>query len=546
MTLNRTEGILSDSEIRSFEGFQAADRTFFLTGYHLKLVRRWRRESPGSATEPELTVVISGLGISDTDKVRVVGADHVSSEFDLCIRSDHASLNEWHEIGRLSALAAGDGDSPERKRRELQSEILLKAPPTAVLLFNGAWSLECRIPDEVLEQFSKDMTAGEVDTVDIGVNWVCGLIENPYGHFGQLLQNLFTRATWGVFTIAGETSPEPLWGHISVFEWKPGSKPIGRKPPEADNLGSVCDVWLKAFEETSKESGEIWRTRIKSPLHQLAKQATEWCRHEHGSLSAGYLGSTLNYALEFLHRLDEALHQQDGPFAKEKSILWQHRDIGSTIKTTSASQRESFIDSTEIRMVVERYLANAWLNNDYLDWVLVDALSSATIIATTEAWRRQRDGMAYILADGVRWKIWMWKAILRPLGWFIAWGLPAILCYFIAQRSLTSAIIIGAVWYGLGLVGVILNLWSRAYILITTGQPAGRRFGRLVDEMARAYVWLAGPVMHINSVRRAFDQAAERGVFWDQQIFYLLDRVAKDNPKLWTNSPGYISPLHWI
>jgi hypothetical protein len=538
---------LTDSETKTFEGFQTADRTFFLTGYNLKLIRRWRGGSPGSAAEPEFSIVISGIGISDTDKVRVVGADHVSSEFVLRIRSDRASLNEWQEIGRLSVLGSSENDSPQRKLRELQFEMLGKAPPTATLFFttkttehggNDSWSLECAIPDGVLEQLWRDITAGEVDTVNIGINWVCGLIENSYGHFGQLLQNLFTRATWGMFTIAGETSPEPLRGHISVFEWKPGSKPTGRKPPEADNLSRVSDEWLKAFEERSKESDEIWRTRIKALLHQLAKQATEWCRHEHGSLSAEHLEGTLNHTLKFLQRVDGALHQQDGPFSKEKYLLWQHRDIASVNNTTSSSQRESFIDLIEMCIVVEQYLSNAWLHNSYLDWALVDALSSATIISVTEAWRRQRDGMAYILADGVRWKIWMWKSILRPLGWFMAWGLPAVVCYFIAQRSLASAIVTGAIWYGIGLVGVILKLWSRASILIMTGQPAGRRFARLVDEMARAYGWLAGPVLHINSVRRAFDQAAERGVVWDHQIFYLLDRVAKDEPKFWTNSLG--------
>jgi hypothetical protein len=125
------------------------------------------------------------------------------------------------------------------------------------------------------------------------------------------------------------------------------------------------------------------------------------------------------------------------------------------------------------------------------------------------------------------------------MAWLIGWGLPAVVCYFIAQRSIPTAIATGAIWYGLNVLGLILRMWSKAFLLFTTGKTAGRRFTHLFDEMGRAYGWLSGPVMHVDSVRRAFDRAAERGVIWDQQIFYILDRLANQKPQLWGNWPGY-------
>jgi hypothetical protein len=83
---------------------------------------------------------------------------------------------------------------------------------------------------------------------------------------------------------------------------------------------------------------------------------------------------------------------------------------------------------------------------------------------------------------------------------------------------------------------LVLWLWSKLSHLFT-GKPQTRlqQTTQLLGEMENAYKWLAGPVLHVGTIRTAFERAAERGVIWDQQIFYILDRLAQQNPQIWDN-----------
>jgi hypothetical protein len=65
---------------------------------------------------------------------------------------------------------------------------------------------------------------------------------------------------------------------------------------------------------------------------------------------------------------------------------------------------------------------------------------------------------------------------------------------------------------------------------------------QLLDEMGRTYDLLAGPVMHVDKVRSAFERAMEKGVLWDQEVFYILDRLAKQSPEVWMNYAPYSRP----
>jgi hypothetical protein len=90
---------------------------------------------------------------------------------------------------------------------------------------------------------------------------------------------------------------------------------------------------------------------------------------------------------------------------------------------------------------------------------------------------------------------------------------------------------LGALWYGL----IILVLLRKAYASLS-GKTRPGRVRQLLDEMGRAYYWLAGPVMHVDKVRSAFERATEKGVLWDQEVFYILDRLAKQSPEeVWSN-----------
>ncbi len=132
-----------------------------------------------------------------------------------------------------------------------------------------------------------------------------------------------------------------------------------------------------------------------------------------------------------------------------------------------------------------------------------------------------------------------WGTLLWPLVWLIKWGLPAVVCYFIAQRSVPAGITTGAVWYGLYVLWLVIRFWTKVSERFTFKETLAQKSRRLLGEALEAYNSLRGPVMHVPAVRRAFGQAAEKGVLWDHPTFYILDRLSREIPQLWSNSSPY-------
>jgi hypothetical protein len=89
------------------------------------------------------------------------------------------------------------------------------------------------------------------------------------------------------------------------------------------------------------------------------------------------------------------------------------------------------------------YLANPYLRTPYLDWLMLDAMTSAQIVATLGSYAKEKHGIAYALSDGVVWKMFLWKLALRPLALVFVWVLPAVIFYFLARWSLPVAISVG-------------------------------------------------------------------------------------------------------
>jgi hypothetical protein len=236
-------------------------------------------------------------------------------------------------------------------------------------------------------------------------------------------------------------------------------------------------------------------------------------------------------------RLDEALHQNNGPFADEV-IVWWHRNLTDIYGKTKSFHRQNFIRLSQLSDVVTEYLATPWLHNPYLDWVMLDSMTSGQMVATVEYYMQQKHSMAYALSGGVAWKMLLWTLALRPLTFLFGWGLPAVLCYFIAGWSVPVAIAVGVILYGFNTLMLALWLWSKLFSLFTGQRTHLQRAMQFITEMEDVYRWLAGPVMHVGTVRKAFERAAEKGVVWDQQVFCILDRLAESKPRVWSNVPG--------
>ena len=389
-----------------------------------------------------------------------------------------------------------------------------------------------------------DLTVQLIDTVSVGIEWTFGLIEADAGDM-ELWRTLSEEPgkdpvygshmpqTWGMFKLSEDKSPEPLWGHVTSLHWLPATETTIPQRPANEKLVQVREDWIKSFTTLRKEKGEAWMNRSAVAIAAEAMSIAEW--HDKHEESPHNLGVRLDRAQEIIQQLDEALHSEEGPFTGERYSLWEHRPLGEIYRTTKPFHRENFMDLSTLGNIVTDYLAKPWLQSLFLDWLLLDAMTSGKIVGTLELYMKEKHGMAYALFDGVTWKMFLWKLVLKPLTFLLGWALPAAICYLLARWSLPVAIAVGVIWYGVNLLVLLRWLWSKLSHLFTGKQTHLQEMTQLIGKMEEAYKWLAGPVLHVGTIRAAFERAAARGVIWDQQIFYILDRLAQQNPQIWDN-----------
>jgi hypothetical protein len=513
------------------DGFKVVGGTFWVSATDFKIVHRWSRsELIGYDESPEFALTVTGAAVAK-ERVCVIGTTEYVRKFGLVLRSTTKAKErwEWHRAHDISI--GNEADTPERRINNRRNEILDRSPPTAMLWaqltsaghVSGDWDLECQIPDAVLERLAGDVTARRVNTISIGIEWVAGLVKH-------LLLGAGT--TWGLFKLSDDGSPEPLWGHVTSITWTESAAHPSDRQIVSEKLGDVCEEWTKAFaKKCEEEKDQLWRRRTASVLGLMAKTITS-----NNADSAGNLSCKLDQASEFLQRLDEALHQQKGPFNDEKYFLWAHRNLGNLMRKSKPSRREHFADTIELSNLATEYLANPWLHNPYLDWVLVDSIAGASTVQSLEAYMNQKHGMSYALFEGVPWKMSLWKLVMWPLAFIAAWILPAIGFYYIAiDWSASAGIGMSLLYYGLGVLGLTRWVLFRLSHLLSSRPTPRQQLSRLIEEAERAYEFLAGPVLHVGTVRAAFERAAANGVNWNQQIFYILDRLAAQPPNLWEN-----------
>ena len=296
-------------------------------------------------------------------------------------------------------------------------------------------------------------------------------------------------------------------------------------------LASAREKWVQTRCNPSPENCEPWEDRCARALAFTSERIAEWCAKNGETADA--MVRRLTAASNFLEILDGSLHDKDGPFGDAKGAIWQHLNFQTFIRNTTPAQREAFVGLYNLGESIDEYIASPHLQNDYLDWLLLDVMAAQKTTALVEAFLTQKLGLAYAFVGNVWWKLWLWKLTLRPLGFVLGWVLPAVAFYFLALWSLWLGVGLGAVYYGVSLVLIARWLWYRLSSIIT-GSPT-RRLRLQIEEMDSLYPLLAAPVLHVGTIRTAFERAAERGVIWDQRIFYILDHLAKRNPQPWSN-----------
>lgn len=211
----------------AYGGYGFAIRTFWFAVSDLHLHSYWSRES-SLTRKPEFSHFVSGKAVTK-DLVRVIGRESAINEFDFTLRVDTDAKESWEWLKAHDVLAYTDQSKykPEHVRiKKLIDERLDTDPPTAALFTYEAdwemgtkagWSIECKVPPEVLDKLIHEIASKTVDTISIGVKWTVGLVYDE--HAPPSLPTV-----WGLFCLEGNRSPESLRGHVSSIKWSPSSR----------------------------------------------------------------------------------------------------------------------------------------------------------------------------------------------------------------------------------------------------------------------------------------------------------------------------------
>jgi len=315
-------------------------------------------------------------------------------------------------------------------------------------------------------------------------------------------------------------------------------EPQTEEPGESDrSFNRKLEKWIQGVTERVKERSNKGLARYNSAAINTARAATNWLKERDSSLDG--VEYKLDQAENFVGRLDEFLHNPKGPFASEGHGIWFHRDINSLYITTKASQRSYIVDRQGLESLASEYIQQAWLQNPYLDWVFVDALAFAETVATCELLRKSKFGWRYAAADGSEIKMHLYKLATFAascIGIAFFWFLPAYVYYISYDSAPGVATGLAALYYAALIWGLVKSIGRKIGTLFARGPTAIQSLEALILEMAKTYHLLGGQSIHVGRLRKSFDKAFNAGVLWDQQIFYILDKLAERKPTTWGSS----------
>ena len=227
---------MAEAPNQPFTGFHIANptRKFNLRLHKLEIGRRWSRSSR-SGDKPEFVTYTRAEAIAEHDKVCVFGTNLHSNLFHLTINSDVGVAESWESIKGIDLLVDHDASDPERRRiRDLQYAVFDKTPPTATLFYHqGYWSLECEVPQTVLEQLCQDLITCGVARVRLEIEWPFGLTDDQSGW-------------WGFFD-GGQ-----LRGHVATLAWSSATDEPSDKQ--------------EAIDPVREEKSENWARRIRGRI----------------------------------------------------------------------------------------------------------------------------------------------------------------------------------------------------------------------------------------------------------------------------------------
>ena len=294
-------------------------------------------------------------------------------------------------------------------------------------------------------------------------------------------------------------------------------------PPDLSDFKAAFSAWISRYGESLIGRYEAYALRSCETLARTTGQAVlAWC--EARELSASELNPKLWDAEQLIPELYDALGQQNDQPVRTRYSFWQHLDIAHLIADTTKTHRDGLVDRQSLKRCADSYLSKSWLHNSYLDWVFVDALIAAELIATYDWLMGRRFGLAYALADGRRLKTFAFRCLIAPTTFFLGWILPG-----------TAALIAAASYYGLSFGLLAVQLGYRVLRRLRGGKSRRQVMTDMILSMTNTYLQLRETTVHVPSLKHAVKDATGKGISWDPQLLCILDNVAQKHAIVWTS-----------
>ena len=95
--------------------------------------------------------------------------------------------------------------------------------------------------------------------------------------------------------------------------------------------------------------------------------------------------------------------------------------------------------------------------------------------------------------------------------------------------------IVAILYYAFSIGWLVVYLGRVTLYRLRGGKSLRQRAAELIPMLLNTYQELREATIHVPSLRKAVEQAKEKGVAWDPQLFCILDNVAENHSSTWTS-----------
>ncbi len=232
---------------------------------------------------------------------------------------------------------------------------------------------------------------------------------------------------------------------------------------------------------------------------------------------------------------------------KAKHTIWFHGDALFAFQQGYESEYARKVEVEPLQQEARKYLLRPWMENEQLEWIIVDALAFSTVTSFGEELKQYTPGpvsflglnMGYFSAKGDVHKM-LWKQIEYGLIKFVVkvatfLGAPIALGWYFFNRGREGGVLIaGTIYAALLMLYVVYRALRRMFG--KKSETIVEKYQDVLNDMFLTYDMLKGEVISPTAVRAQLLDTARRGAVWPGAMFSILDHAIRRNPAVWGNA----------